>query len=151
MSSCQALPGMTPKDLSLNNLVVCGNTALASAKIGNLKIGRISDAPVPITPTANFTLDSNASMAIGNIIQVSFSGVVHSTLTNNVATMRVPLATIPANLAPLNPVFGTSCQDPQGILVFRLDSTGLIETCPSGFPFPAPADYPISSNLLYIL
>jgi len=135
-----------PTDQSFNNLSVSGTTALNVAKINNLIVGNMVTSPFSITPSANFVLNNDYSKRIGNIVQLSFSGV----LTGNIGSVPVVAGSIPLEFVPSNTVFGISCQSPQGIIVLKVDSTGVIQTCPSGFPFMDPS-YDVNINTTYFL
>ena len=91
-------------------------------------------------------LEKLGSTITGNIVHISFSGNV----TGDIATFQIPIGNIPQEVAPLNDTFSITCQIPAGILVFKLDSAGLIQTCVSGFPFPI-GTYPVSINIVYLI
>jgi hypothetical protein len=80
------------------------------------------------------------------MVQISLSG----NITGDVAATQVPMGNIPLEFSPLNDTFSITCQIPQGILVFKLDSSGFMQTCQSGFPFPI-GTYPVSINIVYII
>lgn len=143
MSNCFGAP---PKDLVLNNLVVCDNATMNKVKINKLDFNTFGSTVIPLDPSFAFELTQNNSTITGNIVQISFSGNV----TGDIANFRIPIGNIPLEVAPLNDTFGITCQVPAGILVFKLNPSGLIETCVSGFGFNI-GTYPVSINILYII
>lgn len=136
-----------PQDLSLNNLTVSGTTALNVAKINHLLVNNLvtSQTPFSVTPSANFVLQNENNKRFGDIVQLSFSGII----TGDIGNVPVVAGSIPLEFAPHNTVFGISCQNPLGIIVMKVDpTTGVIQTCPSGFPFPI-GSYDVSINTTY--
>ena len=136
-----------PRDQAFNNLAVPGTSALNVAKINQLIVGNFPPSEIiPISPSANFVLGNNNSKRIGNIVQISFNGVV----TGDVGNLPVNVGNLPQNVLPSNNVFGISCQMPSGIVLTSIDSNGLIQTCPSGYPFPV-GSYNININTTYFI
>jgi len=135
-------------DLSLNNLVVSQHSVLNYAQINRLTVGTLDAVTIPLelTPAASLALVENKSKIVGQVAQVSFEGSV----TGDIATTNVQIGTIDPAYAPSNSVFGAFCNSPAGIIVVRLNSNGILETCPTGFPF-APGTYMINVCLTYLL
>jgi hypothetical protein len=80
-----------PTDQSFNNLSVSGTTALNVAKINQLIVGNMVTSAFSMTPSANFVLNNDYSKRIGNIVQLSFSGV----LTGDIGNVPVVAGSIP--------------------------------------------------------
>lgn len=137
-----------PQDQSLNNLVVSQHTTLNYAQINRLTVGTLNAAEIPLelVPSASFALSTNNSKVVGQVAQVSFQGVV----TGDVGGTNVPIGSIDPAFAPSNGVFGAFCNMPAGIIVVRLDSNGMLETCVTGFPFPV-GSYDINLCMTYLL
>jgi len=109
-------------------------------------VSEFTSTLISFTPAVSFTLSSNNSQRVLNIVNISISG----TVTGDVGGLIVPIGTI-SNSFPNNIIVMTiTCVAPFGILVGRLNTNGTIETCPSGFPFPI-GSYSISINITYML
>ena len=143
MSNCFGTPA---KDLVLNNLVICDKAVINDATIKKIKIGNFDSSVIPFTSSPNFALTQNNSSISGNMVQISLSG----NITGDIAATQVPMGNIPVEFAPLNDTFSITCQIPAGILVFILDSSGFMQTCINGFPFPI-GTYPVSLNIVYLV
>ena len=109
--------------------------------------GLLNDStPIGLTPANFFTMVTNNSKKIGNIININFTG----TLFGDIANLMVPIGNISDSFPLIDIPVAVGCEVPIGVIVAQIKTNGMIVTCPSGFPFPI-GSYTINFNTTYIL
>ena len=106
----------------------------------------LSSVPIGFTPAVGFTLTANNSKRIGNIVNINFSG----TVTGDIGGSILPIGNISGSFPLIDIPVVVGCVPTGGVIVAQIHPTGVVETCPTGFPFPI-GSYTINFNTTYIL
>lgn len=140
--------GQPPKDLALSNLVVTGKSIHGDLIANHIHANNITlqAQHIEFTPSDFFVLHRNGCVKQTTVITVSFSGII----TGNVGAGVLPIGFINSKYAPVNNIIiPVACSPPNGVIVAQLNTSGEVETCVTGAPFPN-ASYEISFTATYL-
>jgi hypothetical protein len=146
------MSGAPQSDKYFTNLTVSKTAVLNHAVIGSLQSERLflNSGTFGLVPTSNFTLTNNSSQETGNFVQISFSGIIPSTI--NISVTSQHLFDIPSAFAPPNDMYISSWTNSSfgpNVIVIKIGSSGRVETCPVA-AFPS-EDFTVSGNVFYMI